>query len=236
MHHLKQTLDTYLNQRDLTLGSNVIGWGEACLAELEASTDSAVQHFAQGLQAWLEKDYTMAAMAWRFCQQGGLHGPVLDNLIGQATALESRIAIYTDGSFSTATHTGGAACVYHSQDHIGLLARYLPGPLPGNHYTEAAALHLALTAPELASQALVIYTDSATILGALEAATPFRLAADTLALLRQVRQLCVERNVEVHYLRSRTGHLLQARADSLAKWVCSLGNWPPPPSSGAKYA
>lgn len=233
----RKMLEAYFTHPDLAVGSSVIAWGEEHLQALEQSADPAVRHFAQGLQAWLEEDFSMAVIYWRLCQQAGLNGYVLETLIANApTTLNNIVSIYTDGSFSQTKQVGGAACVYVTPDHIGLLARHLPAPVSDNNYTEAYALYLALTAPELAEQSLAIYTDSITIVNALEEPTRFRLPPATTQLLQKVSQLCLARNVPVRHLRSRTGHLLQARADNLARWICTLGEWPQTPLQGAEHA
>lgn len=223
---LQQGLKDLLNRGDLPPGL-IIAWGHAHFSELIEAADSGLQQFAQGLSAWLDGDYATAAAAWRVCQSLGLSSLALEDLIHLAeSAIDPIVSVYVDGSFSPRDRTGGAACVYQLRDYIGMLARHLPGPLPDNNYAEAEALRLALTATELAEYSLVIYTDSETLVRALQNPSDVSLSRTTAKLVSEIIQLCVSRDVTVQFLRSRTGHLLHDRADKLSQWVRLLGEWP----------
>jgi ribonuclease HI len=133
------------------------------------------------------------------------------------------VKVYVDGSWSARRRCGGVACVYAQNSHIGMLASYLPPPVPDNHCAEAAAILLALSAPELQSYPLEIHTDSNTVICALHDPEHARLPPATLEKIYEILRLCQERAVAIRYLRSRTGNLMHDKADQLAGWISLLG-------------
>lgn len=138
-----------------------------------------------------------------------------------------RLLVCVDGSFSYQRRSAGVACVYkrpteEGHSDIGFLARYLPPPVPDNHHAEAAALHLALTCPELSGRPLCLQTDSQTIYAALSDLCNARLSLPTLDLLAAIHRLLEDTDSRVIYRRSRTGCLLHSKADELAGWIAKF--------------
>lgn len=219
---LKQNLIDLLTSSKSSPGL-LIAWAQGCLSQLKAAHDVSLQAFAEGVEAWLVDDYATAALAWQTCQANGLSGLVLEALLKLARpALATtvpKVVVYVDGSFAHYQGTGGVACAWKRDGRYGILASYLPGPLPDNHCAEAAALRLALTASELADCSLILYTDSQTVIRALEEPTAVRLPQKTRDMVSEVSRLCDERGAVVRHHLASTGKLLHDRADHMASWV-----------------
>lgn len=223
---LINTLVELLNHPTLASGI-IIAWAQGGLAKLQASKDERLYTFAQGVEAWLDGNHVGAATAWQHCRGMGLDGSGMGQLLELVNAADPptpTVAVYVDASFTP--REGGAACVWQRDGTIGFLVRYLPGPLPDNHYAEAQALFLALTAPELENSQLILYTDSSTVMHALEAPAKINLPSQTLGIIAKVKQLSQEREADIIFRRSRTGQLLHDKADHLAGWIRTLGALP----------
>ena len=222
----KNDLLAILQSNQIGLGV-AIAWGDAQQKALRATDDLSLHEFADGVTAWLRSDHALAALHWRAAQRMGIDGPILHNLIELASsATQTFTTVYTDGSYSSYDRSGGAACVYQYQDYFGMLTRHLPGPLDGAHHAEAAAILLALTTSELETRSLRIYSDSQTIINALETPYTARLGAKTIQTIHEIIAIRQQRDVEIHFLKSRTGFPPHDLADKLAKWVRTLGDWP----------
>lgn len=219
---LKENLIDLLTSSESSPGL-LIAWAQGCLSELKAAHDVSLQAFAEGVEAWLLDDYAAAGLAWQTCQVNGLSGLVLEELLRLVkpalATTEPKVAVYVDGSFAIRQGTGGAACAWKRDGNYAVLASYLPGPLPDNHCAEAEALRLALTASELAEYSLILYTDSETVIRALEEPTAVKLPQKTMDVVTEVAQLCQERGAVVRHHLASSGQLLHQRADEMANWV-----------------
>lgn len=220
----RNDLQTLLQSDDLALGI-AISWGDGRREQLLATTDLGLHAFVRGVDAWLAGDMGEAAIQWQTTQQAGLTGIVLNNLLELVTASTNTfLTVYTDGSYAAYDRSGGAACVYQRGTYYGMLTRHLSGPLDSPHHAEAEAIRLAVTAPELADDSLLLYSDSITVINALPHPRHTNLGRGTIAALEEINEACRERDVEIQHVRSRTNALLHDQADKLAKWVRILGN------------